>query len=101
MFPDEEFYKFTKKELVELVKMYFINMFILDTMLNDISNTNLKDIHKWLDSLNNDLDLFIKKTNKNVLGRTSNNNLTDFDIQQGCVQMGLFTEENKNEDNIG
>lgn len=101
MFPDEEFYKFTKKELVELVKMYFINMFILDTMLNDISNTNLKDIHKWLDSLNNDLDLFIKKTNKNVLGRTPNNNLTDFDIQQGCVQMGLFTEENKNEDNIG
>lgn len=93
MFPDEEFYKFTKKELVELVKVYFINMFILDTMLNDISNTNLNDIHKWLNRLNKDLDLFIKKTNKNILGHTANDDLTDFDREQGYIQTNLFTEE--------
>ena len=100
MFPDEEFYKFTKKELVELVKMYFINMFILDTMLNDISNTNLKDIHKWLDGLNKDLEFFIKKTNKKVLGYNYDDNLTEFDKEQGYIQQKLFKEESKNENNI-
>lgn len=89
--------KFTKDKLIELLKIYANNMFILDTMLNDISDTTIKDVNIWLDGLNNDITKFIEsnKLNENY------DNLTELDIQNGYKQQKLFKKENKDENNIG
>ena len=57
--------KFTKDKLIELLKIYANNMFILDTMLNDISDTTIKDVDIWLDGLNNDITKFIESNKLN------------------------------------
>lgn len=89
--------KFTKDKLIELLKIYANNMFILDTMLNDISDTTIKDVDIWLDGLNNDITKFREsnKLNENY------DNLTELDIQNGYKQQKLFEKENKDENNIG
>lgn len=89
--------KFTKDKLIELLKIYANNMFILDTMLNDISDTTIKDVDIWLDGLNNDIAKFREsnKLNENY------DNLTELDIQNGYKQQKLFKKENKDENNIG
>ena len=89
--------KFTKDKLIELLKIYANNMFILDTMLNDISDTTIKDVDIWLDGLNNDITKFREsnKLNENY------GNLTELDIQNGYKQQKLFKKENKDENNIG
>lgn len=89
--------KFTKDKLIELLKIYANNMFILDTMLNDISDTTIKDVDIWLDGLNNDITKFREsnKLNENY------DNLTELDIQNGYKQQKLFKKENKDENNIG
>ena len=83
--------KFTKDKLIELLKIYANNMFILDTMLNDISDTTIKDVDIWLEGLNNDIAKFREsnKLNENY------DNLTELDIQNGYKQQKLFKKENK------
>lgn len=45
---DEKFYITDTKYDVNVVNEY---LFILDTMLNDMSNVTLNDIHEWFEDL--------------------------------------------------
>lgn len=61
-----DYKKLKKQDLVQLLEMYSNQMTILDIMLNDISDVNISDVQKWLDSIQDYLMNFKhKQMNKN------------------------------------
>lgn len=75
--------KLKKQDLVQLLEMYSNQMTILDIMLNDISDVNISDIQKWLDSIQDYLMNFKhKQINKN-------NNYDENNYKQITIQEAL------------
>ena len=61
-----DYKKLKKQDLVQLLEMYSNQMTILDIMLNDMSDVNISDVQKWLDSIQDYLMNFKhKQINKN------------------------------------
>lgn len=56
-----DYKKLKKQDLVQLLEMYSNQMTILDIMLNDISDVNIEDVQKWLDSIQDYLANFKHK----------------------------------------
>lgn len=56
-----DYKKLKKQDLIQLLEMYSNQMTILDIMLNDMSNVNIEDVQKWLDSVQNYLINFEHK----------------------------------------
>ena len=56
-----DYKKLKKQDLVQLLEMYSNQMTILDIMLNDMSDVNISDIQKWLDSIQDYLENFKHK----------------------------------------
>ena len=56
-----DYKKLKKQDLVQLLEMYSNQMTILDIMLNDMSDVNISDIQKWLDSIQDYLANFKHK----------------------------------------
>lgn len=75
--------KLKKQDLVQLLEMYSNQMTILDIMLNDMSDVNISDIQKWLDSIQDYLANFKhKQINKN-------NNYDEDHYKQVTIQEAL------------
>lgn len=78
-----DYKKLKKQDLVQLLEMYSNQMTILDIMLNDISDVNISDIQKWLDSIQDYLMNFKhKQINKN-------NNYDENNYKQITIQEAL------------
>ena len=78
-----DYKKLKKQDLVQLLEMYSNQMTILDIMLNDMSDVNISDIQKWLDSIQDYLANFKhKQINKN-------NNYDEDHYKQVTIQEAL------------
>ena len=78
-----DYKKIKKQDLIQLLEMYSNQMTILDIMLNDMSDVNISDIQKWLDSIQDYLMNFKhKQINKN-------NNYDENHYKQVTIQEAL------------
>lgn len=78
-----DYKKLKKQDLIQLLEMYSNQMTILDIMLNDMSDVNISDIQKWLDSIQDYLENFKhKQINKN-------NNYDENHYKQVTIQEAL------------
>ena len=78
-----DYKKIKKQDLIQLLEMYSNQMTILDIMLNDISDVNIEDVQKWLDSIQDYLEVFKhKQINKN-------NNYDENHYKQVTIQEAL------------
>ena len=78
-----DYKKLKKQDLVQLLEMYSNQMTILDIMLNDMSGVNIEDVQKWLDSIQDYLEVFKhKQINKN-------NNYDENNYKQITIQEAL------------
>jgi hypothetical protein len=78
-----DYKKLKKQDLVQLLEMYSNQMTVLDIMLNDMTDVNISDIQKWLDSIQDYLEKFAhKQINKN-------NNYDEDHYKQVTIQEAL------------
>lgn len=56
-----DYKKLKKQDLIQLLEMYSNQMTILDIMLNDVSDVNIGDVQKWLNSIQDYLANFKHK----------------------------------------
>ena len=83
-----DYKKLKKQDLVQLLEMYSNQMTILDIMLNDMSDVNISDIQKWLDSIQDYLENFKHKQ------INENNNYDENHYKQVTIQEALELLEN-------
>ena len=78
-----DYKKLKKQDLVQLLEMYSNQMTILDIMLNDMSDVNISDIQKCLDSMQDYLENFKHKQ------INENNNYDENHYKQTTIQEAL------------